>query len=221
MLWKVWAAIGAVMCGILVASFPGGSVPPWAQLTLLVALLAGVATTVATMLSGGRSTWHEQRTARLEEDPGPSQNDREIVDRLRGALGERHLEWLRIESFAGPWRDDHAAQLRGLALVGTTHSGIFDPELRDAVGKLTDAASAFFWIYDGGTMADPMMRDATWRMIGRAGPDGETNVSTETDRIGTQARLRDAAAEICESYDAFLVISKHKFPLERPVGRPL
>ena len=63
-------------------------------------------------------------------------------------------------------------------MFDANHGGVFDSELVDAVGRLTDAARTFFGFYDGGTIADPMMLDETWRMIGRLGPAGEAAIST-------------------------------------------
>lgn len=184
----------------------------WAKLVMLAALLAGVATTVAVLLSNGRSSWHAGRSARIKKDPGRFQNDREIAYRLFGLIRERDMTWLQIESFGGPWHDDHVALLREIVLFDASHSGIFDPELADAMGRLTNAARTFLHIYDGSTIADPMMRDGSWRMIARSGGAGEADVSTGRDRIGSQTRLREAAARICESHDALATVSRHKFP---------
>lgn len=223
MLWKVWAAVGAIVSGIVVATVPGGSESPLAYPIMLAALLVGVgATVVVALLSYGRDR-HVERGSRLQEEFAPHQSarqfqrDREIVQRLLSLIREREIDWLRVESFGGPWRDGHVVPLREVAMFDASHSGIFDPELADAVGRLTNAARTFFGIYDHGTIVDPMMRDATWRMIGRHGPAGEAVGSAERDRIGSQTRLREAATEICESYDALSVVSRHKFPPDRSV----
>jgi hypothetical protein len=218
LLWKLWAAVGAIVCGILLATFPGGSVSPWAKLVMLGALLLGAATTVVVVILSSGTGWRTGLGARLRVDPVPlqrereMQSDREIVDRLGELIRERQIDWLRSESFIGPWRDDHIASLRRLMDFDTSHSGIFDPELADAVSRFTEATRAFLGIYDASSVPDPIMRDASWRMAGPRVPAWESGVSTESERMRSRTVLREAAAEVCESHDALSLVSRHKFP---------
>jgi hypothetical protein len=209
----VWAAVGAIVCGILVATVPEGSVSLGTKLMVLTALLLGVATTViVTLLSFGN--WRLGQSASLKKNPVTFQNDREIVHRLDSLVQEREINWLLTADFAEPWRDDRVASLRSLELLleARQSGGLYTPEVEHAVGSLTDAARAFFSIYDSSTIVDPMMRDASWRMIGQSGPGGDEVALAEHDRLGSQTRLREAATEICERYEAVSVISEQKRP---------
>lgn len=218
MLWKVWAAVGAVVCGILVAAAAGGSTSPWAFAILVAAVVAGAAVTAALAALEYVRNRHVEPASALEREFAPHQpkreirRDAEIVQQLLGLIGERERGWLHDEGFAGPWREAHVAPIRELAQFDAGRSGIFDLRLGDAAGRLTDAARAFIAEYDLSTVTDPMVRDATWRMIGRYGPDGEVIVPVEDDPAGSRIRLRTAAAEICEGYDALSALSRETFP---------
>ncbi len=214
----MWAAVGAVACGILIASLPEGRVSRWAQIALLVALLVGLAATIVGLLSRRRS-WPEQREEPIPADPVQMENDRAIANRFGELVSEREMEWLRIETFDGPWRDDRVARLRWLVLFAGTNQGVFDTELAAVVNELTEAARAFLRIYDANTMPDPLTRGAIWRIIGWPGADGEPYVLAEEDLLDIRARLKEAATAVCARYDAFLVISRHKFLPDEIVQR--
>ncbi len=214
MIWKTWAVVGAV-CGVLAAALAGGSPPPHAGIILLVALLVGVATTAVAGVvptHGGRHV--EQRliptAGSARRNDRASQSDHEVVQRLLRLIGTRELEWLRIESFAAPWRNRPVGPLRQVALFEASQRSIFEPELADAAGRFTDAAKEFLRVYDAETIVDPLMRDASWRIVGRTSPKGEQDLATEHGRIATQARLRQTAANVCDSRDELAMLAEDK-----------
>jgi len=149
-----------------------------------------------------------------QEDGSQFENDREVILRVHRLIREGDLDWLGSETFTTSWRDDQVVFLRELPLVDAGRSNMFDPALRAAVGRLTVAAETFIRAYDGSTIDDPIMRDATWRTIGRPRPAGETDVLAEGDRIVTQNLLREAAAEICTSYSELSAASRARFPTD-------
>ena len=208
MLWRIWAAVGAVGCGIAVATVSGEQGSPWASVVLLAALGIGVAATAFVALrtySRNRSLERSPQTQPQLSEPISERQalrDRETVEELLGLMSERDIDWLHFEHFSDLWRDDRTATFRALAGSDAGRSGIFDAALAHAADRLTGAAQAFFDVYDGETIADPIMRDRSWRMIGRIGADGAEVVLTEPDRIGSQNRLRTAAAEILDSRNA-------------------
>ena len=228
MLWKVWAAVGAIVCGVAVAALPGGSVSPWAFGIFVVAMLVGIGASAAVII-GSYSRQRQMERAlqlRVEQAPPPSVRqsvrDREIVEPLLGLLHERDVTWLRTETFSGPWRDDRLAGLRELALVDAARSGIFDPELADEVVRLTEGAKAFLEVHERATVADPVMRDGAWRMVGRVDPTGEV-VSTEQMRGEVETSLREAATATCNAYEELRLAAAERFPpppaVERPASR--
>lgn len=214
MIWKIWAAVAALVAGIVLASFPGGSLSPWAKIVVAFALLVGVVWTIATTFSIAGTGWRESRALEIQHDPGPLLSDRETIERLERLLPVGKLDWLRLETFGAPWRDEHVAPLRDLLQFSAGNIGIFDSELDRAVRDLIDAATAFLRLYDADTVADPVTRDATWRMIGHIGPDGEVASGGKRDQRDSQRRLMAAAKEICDSFDVVSMISKHKLGID-------
>lgn len=219
MLWRVWAVVAAVVSGVLVSTFPGGSISRGAKLILLAALLFGVAATAVAALSrsrkGRRSRRRSRHHAHLDDllaDPYSFEHDREAVRRLFAMVQVRDIEWLRTERFASPWRDDRVAPLLRLAQSDDLPSTVLEPELAAVIGGLADATAGFLHLYDGGTVADPLTRDGTWRMIRQGSSPQDTAGSTEPGRIDIESRLRDAAAVVCEWYDALVVVARVKFP---------
>jgi len=179
-------------------------------------LLAGVVTTVV-LRSASRS---KRRSASLWEvdtvthdDRRPLVSDHATVARAYGLIGKREIGWLRSETFAASWLDGEVVFLRELARFDSRHSYIVDPGLAAAVARLIAAAEAFIHVYDHSTVADPIMRDSRWRVVGCAGPDATTDGLADDDRIASESRLREAAAEVVASYTVFSAAAQAGFPL--------
>ena len=113
--------------------------PLIAWLVLLAALLGGLAATVAVRAieatgrndDGGLPPW----------EPSESELELNAIDNVAlvsGVIDASAIDWLRQESFAGPWRDDRVAPIRRLAVLETS-SGRYDHSL----DRLTTAASSF------------------------------------------------------------------------------
>ncbi len=216
MLWKVWAAVGAIVCGVGVATFLGEGTPPEAKLILVAALVVGVVTTAVRRTTRGRhrpkgDSGPRRKREKIQDDHQDvalvEEGNREIIGRVHGLVRESEIDWLRTETFDASWRDDQVEPFRELALFDADRSGIADPALKAAVDRLTLAASAFIHVYEGSTTADPIMPNATWRVVGDPGAVDEPDVLVETDRVGPRNQLRDAAAEICASYVALVGVS--------------
>ena len=95
-------------------------------------------------------------------------------------------------------------------LAGRGDAGkIADPASGAAVGWLTNAAAAFIRLYDSTASVDPIVRDSAWRRVGSEGSDGTTERSPGSDLARTQ--LAAAAAEICETDLALVILSDHNF----------
>ncbi len=223
MLWKVWAAVGAIVCGVGVATFLGDGVPSQAKLILVAALTVGVVMTIVGRSTTGVRRPKPERRSRWEGDPAPRDGDdmvlvdegnRELIDRMHGLVRESDVDWLRTETFDSSWRDDQVEPFRKLALFDAGRSGSVDPALKAAADRLTRAARAFVGLYEGNTTADPIMPDATWRVVGQPGVTDEADVLVETDRIGERSGLRAAAAEICASYLALSDVSRARLASE-------
>lgn len=216
MLWKVWAAVGAIVCGIGVATLLGDGVPPQAKLILGAALLVGVVLTVVERsFKGRRRQPKAERRPRWERDPVPDddvalvdEGNRELIDQMEGLVRQSDVDWLRTETFDSSWRDVQVEPFRELARFEPGRSGIADPALKASVDRLTRAARAFVDLYEGNTTADPIMPDATWRVVGQPGATEEADVLVEIDPIGERDQLRAAAAEICASYVALAGVSR-------------
>src|SRR6478672_10374228 len=135
MLWKIWATVGAIVCGVAVATLPGGTSSPWAYIVLLGALVSGAALTVIELLVGYARNRQLERSEILPMEPvfkptdRQAHHDEEVVERLLGTPREQDLDWLRGELFTAPWRDDHVTALRELSIFDAGQRGIFDPEL--------------------------------------------------------------------------------------------
>jgi hypothetical protein len=213
-LWKLWAAIGAVVCGVAVTTLPGGTVSPWAYRVLTTALLVGVGVTVVDLAVLYGRNRRLQRASRITQEPTPKpsarqfKHDRTIVKGLQELLSERGLGWLRDETFSGTWRDDRVTPLREIARFDAGRTAIFDHRLADAVDTLTEAARAFVDLYEEGTIADPVVAGSIWRII------------ESGDRTGTEARLRAAAASVVEAHDTLAVVANDIFEPRPPARRP-
>ena len=142
--------------------------------------------------------------------------DREVLAQLSRLVLEPEFNWLRSASFAGSWRDDHSARLRDVHRFDGGDHRFSDPALQRAVTRFTKAAGAFLRTQDNLTVADPIMRDPAWRTIGRIGPNGEMDVLSRPEELTAQARLRNAAAEVCESHDALVSFAGSRLPPNRP-----
>lgn len=121
MLWKVWAAVVAVLCGVTVATAAGGSFSGSTYGLLAVTVAAGV---VWTVVGRSRSGYHRvERLPRLQGRPTPksvnlqTDEDREDVLQLLSLLPVREIDWLRTEGFATPWRESQVGSLRGPTTV--------------------------------------------------------------------------------------------------------
>jgi hypothetical protein len=204
-LWRIWATVGAIVCGVAVATLPGGTASPWAYVVLLGALVSGAALTAIELLVRYARNRQLELGEILPIEPvfEPTdrqvQHDEDVVERLVGILREQDLDWLRGEPFTGPWRDDHVTSLREIAGFDAGQRGIFDPELVAAVATLTDAVRTFVSVYDEGTSSDPIVCDSIWRMV----EGGDTT--------GTLFSLREKAAGVVEAYQGLLDISRRKF----------
>lgn len=213
MLWRVWAAIGGVVCGVAVAALLGGGIPTRVKLTLLAVVLAGVVTTVVLRLASRPKAGSDSPWAVVANDHRSlPDSDYDTVARVYGLIPERELDWLRSETFAASWLDDEVGLLRELARFDPDGSGTFDPALTAAIARLVAAADAFMGVYDVTTIADPIMRDTRWRVVGSPAPDGAADDPADDDRIASRTRLRESAVEIVESYSAFSAAARASFP---------
>ncbi len=206
----MWAVIGAAVCGVAVATVSGGGASKWSL--VLLALLPGIGIVVTALVGLQRYAQHRAFDRgpvvppHVDEQLSERQvlSDRETVDALLSRINKHDLDWLRTEQFRDLWRDDRTATFRALAELGAGRSGIFDADLASAVDTLTDAARAFFDVYDSQTVPDPIMRDGSWRMVGPVDPDSDGRGMTEADRIGSRSRLRVTATTIVESNDVIV-----------------
>ncbi len=208
MLWKIWAAVGAIVCGIGVAATQGNGIPAQARVILGVALVAAIGATVAL-----RSGHRQRRSARSSNadrtlsgapsrDVGGIDDPDDLIETLSGLISEADIRWLRTETFGAPWRDTRVAPLREVAGTSARVYAVPDHSLKEAFARLIAAASSFVDVYDALTVADPIMLDGTWRMIGLPTVNGEPDMSAEAAANAAQTRLRQAANEICASYEA-------------------
>ena len=138
--------------------------------------------------------------------------DSEILGEFVSTLGERNVDWLRFEQFSDFWLDSHTAGLRAIAEFDGRRSGLFDQNMAVAAGELTRAVRAFFDVYDTETVSDSIMRDESWRTIGRAEADGEEIVPREEARLASQKRLRAGATEILKRRAALIAMLDEAFP---------
>ena len=203
MLSKVWAAVGAIVCGVILATLPAGSMPSIARLVLLAALLGGIGGN----RRGAGDAGDRQKRRRTPANPGePSESDLALsaTDNLAlvsGVIDASAIDWLRRETFdLTTGATTVVAPIRRLAVL-KNGSGRYDHFLE----RLTKAASSFLHVYDGNTIADPMIRDSKWRMLGERRPR-KASPRTRRNRglPNIQIDLRYAAAELCESYDALV-----------------
>ena len=218
LLWRIWGAVIAVVCGVAISTLAGGQASAWASAVLLAALVVGVGVTAFVLLQThlrARTLERSPRTPIPESEPLTKRqafSDRAILEELVNRTGERDVDWLRFEEFSGLWRDDRTEGFRALAESDASRSGIFDPHLAEAAGRLTNAARAFFDVYDGETVADPIMPDGSWRMIGRVGANGAEALLIEADQLASQSRLSAAATEVIKQRTALLAIMSEVFP---------
>lgn len=210
MLWRIWAGVGAVTIGIALATVLGGGTPPWAGAVFLVALVLGGGVTLLALRKRGRGPGRSQGMPSPSEELANYARDRELVRHLHGMIGASEITWLRDANFDTPWRDAHIAAFRELAATEIGYVA-FDFELRDAAGRLMTATRAFLQLYDRTTIEDPMMLDATWRMVGDpTDPAGEMHAD-RSQRDSYVQLLGQAATEICESYDELSAAGRYKF----------
>jgi hypothetical protein len=216
----MWAAIGAVVIGVLVPTLSGGSLPRPVMLIVLGVVLAGIAVTAYATLRRNGSTRRGTKSVASRLDRRSASKDREVVVQLRRLIREREFDWLCTTTFEGSWRDEHSARLRDVQLSESGDHRFSDSALQRAVARLINAAGTFLRVQDTLTIADPLIRDSDWRTIGRIGPGGEIDALSESERRAAQSQLRDAAAEVCQSYDALSAISDKAFTPDRPSRRP-
>jgi hypothetical protein len=199
-LWKLWAAVGAIVLGLLIPTMLGGGMPRGAALLAAAALLVGI---VVTAFVGTTRRDRDGRPRRVAEAPkAPSRaTDRVVIDEIARLTATRQVDWLRNEDFDGSWRGDRCLFVRDLAFLEVGYSSITNPELRRSVNHLTDVAGTFVHIHDTDSIVDPLVLDTSWLTIGRIGPDGEPEPLTEQDRLAIRGKLRAAADEVCRGID--------------------
>jgi hypothetical protein len=210
-LLKLWAGIGAVVCGVGMASLSGGSTPHALGLILVAALLVGVGAT-AVVVANNRIDRRAGHAAWAEENVRTVQNDRAGAKRLSDLIGRREIDWLRRESFEHPWRDDRVAPFRALAVFDINENGVVDPQLEIAVARLVSSTESFLREYDAQTIPDPIVPGGTWRMVGSRGEEAAASDPTDNGRLASQNRLREAAARICERHADLTLLATHVFP---------
>ena len=66
-----------------------------------------------------------------------------------------------------------------------------------------NALTTFFEFYDTHTIADPIIPDATWRMVANDNSPGEPTVDLTVE----QNQLRELAVELCECYEELSLLS--------------
>jgi hypothetical protein len=201
-LWKTWAAVGALAIGLLIPTLSGGDSFQRTAPLLLAAVLAGVAATFVGLAGGRRELRPQGLPAADAYRPAESEvSDQAILKEIDRLISERDVEWLRREDFADSWQADHCSQLREVALLEVGQHAIADPELRRGVSHLADAAGVFSHIHVRDTIVDPIMLDPSWRTIGRIGPDGEAETLAGQERRTVQEQLRAAADDVCDGID--------------------
>jgi hypothetical protein len=210
MLWKIWVGVGAITTGILLAAVLGGGTPPVAGAVLLITLFLGGGATLLALRNPRRGLDPTRGTATPSKGPANNGRDGDLVRHVHEVIGTSDITWLRNTNFGVPWRDPHVAAFRQLEATDIGYVA-HDFELRDAVDRLMTATIEFLELYDQTTIEDPMMLDATWRIVGDpSDPEGKTR----TDRRELDAHvhlLGQAAREICETYDELSAAGKSKF----------
>jgi hypothetical protein len=210
---KIWAAVGAVFCGIVGASIAGGGLGSLALILLLATVTAAAAVTIATVARQRPSQEALERQWRGTPGPPSPLTERLAVRRveeLTSGLALQDVEWLRVEGFVGPWLDRHVAPFRAIAEISPddcVETGSFEPVLR----RFIQDTAAFVELHEASTMSDPMVLHSAWRVVGRNGPGAEKGDLEDSERRRLERELREAATEVCDSYDA----------LRQAMGRPL
>ena len=203
MLTRVWAAVGAAVCGVAIVALSGRGTQSQPTIALLGILGFGVAAT-AVLALGRRQHWRRRERRRTAHDDLESwPYDRELVCRLEELIEPPALQWLRSESFAAPWPDFRLAPFRELLTTRTSYGRTFDPEIEGVVRSLTDALTTFFEFYDTHTIADPIIPDAAWRMVGNDNSPGKPTVDPTVE----QRQLRALGVELCECYENLSLLS--------------
>ncbi len=214
MLTKLWAAVGAVVCGLIVTTLSGDATSAWSGIALPATLLAGALVTTAVALSR-RRRMHVRLATIARVDAEGQNNDHGVLVTLVDASRGRSIEWLRRETFAIPWRH---ALFEALCDVKAFEAGwrrIADPLVAEAVERVGRSMEAFFEVYEADTIFDPVVRGAKWRMIGRDDQAEERGGLSEREWLAAQTRLTDCAADLCGDYDHLARLTMQLVPAER------
>ena len=188
MLWKIWATVGAIVCGVAVATLPGGTASPWAYVVLLGGACRSRIDSDRTSLGYARNRQLE-RSEILPMEPvfkptdRQAHHDEEVVEQPPRNFPGAGSRLAPRRAFHGALARRPCDRASGALDLRCGSARDIDPELMAAVAMLTDAVRTFISVYDESTSPDPLVRDSIWRMV------------DEADNTGTTTSLREKAAE--------------------------
>ena len=193
----VSVTVASLIGGLVVAALAGGAQP--AQITYSAVAVVGA----GALISGAHSFRKRRRTGRAPTYSGPVPQssaggpgyDLATVEHVNEFLRWHAIPWISDEKFDIPWLDERVTPFReALRVIDDRSPATSGFGLEIELARLADALRSFLTVYEAVTVADPLFRDSSWRLV-RVSELESAGVVTDG-----AVKLRSRAARIVEAY---------------------